>query len=85
LFGLEFLVDSQYVLVEGLREQEVDLLGQVDLGHLQLGEVVRHHTVLVVRDHHLLQDGQVLASELTEALVDFTPNSRVVSLRSIDD
>lgn len=85
MFGLEFLVDCENVLVQGLREQVVDFLGQVDLSHLELGEVVGHDCVFVVGDNHLLKDCQVLARELPKALVYFPSDVWIVLLLSIDD
>ena len=83
--GLEFLVDCQDVAVERLREEVVDLLGEVDLGHLQLCQIVCHHSVFVIGDDHLFEDRHVFAGELTEALVDRSADARIIRLLAIND
>ena len=55
LLILEFLVLVLNVLVQGLDEQVVDLLRKINLGHLQLGKIIRHHCIVEVRQHHRLK------------------------------
>mmetsp|Transcript_16763 Transcript_16763/g.25829 ORF Transcript_16763/g.25829 Transcript_16763/m.25829 type:complete len:219 (-) Transcript_16763:357-1013(-) len=73
------------VFVDGGGEQVVDALGQAHLGHLQLSEVVHHRCVLEVGIDHLLQDGQVLSSELAQALVQRASDFGVLGLLAVDD
>ena len=63
LSRLEARVLVRNVLVQRFDEQVVDLLGQADLSHLQLGQVVGQHGVAKVRQHHLLENLHVLAGK----------------------
>ena len=52
LLILEFLVLVLNVLVQRLDEEVVDLLREINLGHLQLGQIIRHHCIVEVCQHH---------------------------------
>lgn len=72
-------------MVQRLLEQIVDLLCHIDLGHLQLRQVVRHYCVFEVRADHLLQDQYVLTRELPKAFIHGSAKIRVAHLFSVDN
>lgn len=80
LLILEFSVLVLNVLVQRLDEQVVDLLREVNLGHLQLGKIIRHHCIVEVRQHHGLKQLHIARCELAEALIDGTGNVGVLGL-----
>jgi hypothetical protein len=84
LFGLEFLILLLKVFVERLGEYQVYFLSQIDLSHLELAQVVRHHSVSEVGVYHLLQEDHVFAGELAEALVESPANLWVTPISAID-
>ena len=52
LLGLEACVLVRNVLIQRLDEQVVDLLGKVNLRHLQFCQIIGQHGVIEVRQHH---------------------------------
>lgn len=85
LSRLESLVLMKDVVVEGLGEDTIDLLSQVDLGQLQLGQVVGHHCVLEVGLNHLLEQDHVTVAELSQTLVEKNTNIRIPSLLIVNN
>ena len=59
LLGLESVVLMKEVVVERSSEHGVDLLGEGQLGHLQLAQAVGHGSSTHVGADHLLQELQV--------------------------
>jgi hypothetical protein len=80
LLILEFRVLVLNVLVQRLDEQVVDLLREINLRHLQLGQIIRHHCIVEVRQHHRLQQLHIALAELTDALVYDASNVGVLCL-----
>ena len=73
------------VFVERQGEDVVNLLCQVDLRHLQFGQIICHHCVLEVGVHHLFKKEHILARELTQGLVEQVADLWVGILITIDD
>ena len=65
LLWLETCVLVRNVLIQRLDEQVVDLLGKVNLRHLQFGQIVGKHGVIEVCQHHWLKNLHVVSGEKT--------------------
>jgi hypothetical protein len=84
LFVLEALVLMKEVVVEGLAEDAVDLLCQLNLCGLELAQVLSHHGVFEVGVHHGLEDVHVFGVELAHAFVQKTTDFRVANFFFFD-
>jgi hypothetical protein len=85
---LEFLVLLEEEFVQRFCKHVVYLSRQLNLGHLQLNQVVLDHCVLEVSLHQLLQKNHVFGRELAQTFVQRPSDLRVsldLAIRDVID